>query len=208
MEKSDKRLFFPATQRNRGPIGEILSNFLPGDGTILEVASGSGEHGVVFQENFPNISWQTSDPNPIHRKSINAWIHYKKLSGQMPKPIHLEVEHRPWPLTDEIKSSLTAIVCINLIHISPIKCTYALFEESGILLRKHQLLILYGPFKRNGKHTSDSNYRFNESLKAQNSLWGVRDLEAVIEIGTKNKLGKLDVIEMPSNNLCIIFQKK
>ena len=202
----DERLFFPATERNKAPIGEVLSQILPSKGVVLEIASGSGEHGVMFQECFPNILWQTSDPNTSYRKSISAWIKHQGLITKMPQPLDLDVQKRPWPLTQEFRSSLKAIVCINMIHISPWVCTEALFEEAGNLLEKDQLLMLYGPFKRNGAHTSESNERFDQSLNAQNPNWGIRDLDAVSEIGVKNGFKKHDVIEMPSNNLSIIFE--
>ncbi len=204
----DERLFFPATEKNRGPIGEVLSKILPSNGFVLEIASGSGEHGVTFQERFPEIHWQTSDPDPFYRKSISAWIKHQGLNAKMPQPLDLDVRERPWPLTSEFRSSLKAIVCINMIHISPWCCTQALFEEAGNLLGKDQMLILYGPFKINSEHTSESNARFDQSLKLQNSTWGVRDLDVVSEIGMKNGFDNHDVYEMPANNLSVIFQMR
>ena len=204
----DERLFFPATERNRDPIGEVLSKILPSNGFILEIASGSGEHGVTFQERFPNIYWQTSDPDPSYRKSISAWIKHQGLMAKMTQPLDLDAQKRPWPLTHEFRSSLKAIVCINMIHISPWGCSQALFEESGDLLEKDQWLMLYGPFKRNGEHTSESNARFDQSLKVQNPTWGVRDLDVVSEVGIKNGFEDHDIFEMPANNLAVIFQKR
>ena len=202
----DDRLFFPATQRNRDHLIKVLSKIIPKNGIVLEIASGSGEHGVTFQEHFPNIYWQTSDPNPAYRKSIRAWIKHKSLSKKMPDPLDIDVENRPWSLNDELRSSLKAIVCINMLHISPWRCTKALFEETSNLLTKGQLLMIYGPFKINGKYTSESNFRFNESLKAQNSFWGVRDLNEVTIIAISNRLKKIHTIEMPANNFSVIFQ--
>ena len=206
--KTDERLFFPATELNREPISQVLSKIIPKSGCILEIASGSGEHGVLFQERFPNICWQTSDPDPLCRRSISAWINHKALSKKMPAPIDLDVEKRPWPLNNQLCASIKAIVCINMLHISPCRCTNALFEEAGNLLHKDQLLMIYGPFKINGKHISESNVQFNESLKAQNSDWGVRDLNEVHDIAIKNRFNKLQIIEMPSNNFSVIFQMK
>ena len=204
----DERLFFPATERNKDSIGEVLLQFLPQNGSVLEIASGSGEHGVTFQENFPSIYWQTSDPDPSYRKSISAWIKHQGLITLMPQPLDLDVQKRPWPLTLKFRSTLKAIVCINMIHISSWGCTEALFEESGKLLKSNQLLILYGPFKRNGKHISESNSRFDQSLKVQNPSWGVRELEMIIKLGVMNGLEKHDVISMPANNLSVIFFRK
>ena len=205
---TDERLFFPATERNRDHLSKVLSEIMPKTGLILEIASGSGEHGVAFQKHFPNICWQTSEPDPLYRRSISAWIRHKSLTRKMPEPLDLDVERRPWPLNKQLRSALKAIVCINMIHICPWKCTQDLFKEARNLLKKDQLLMLYGPFSINGKQTSESNFRFNESLKAQNSSWGVRDLNDVSSIAINNKLEKLQVIDMPANNLSVIFQMK
>ena len=204
----DERLFFSATERNREHIRKVLSEVLPKSGFVLEIASGSGEHGVTFQEHFDKVSWQTSDPDPLCRKSIRAWINYKSLSKQMPDPIDIDVEKRPWPLTDELRSSLEAVVCINMLHICPWTCTKALFGETANLLDTDQLLIIYGPFKVNGDHISHSNFLFDKALKDQNPYWGVRDLEAVNEIASQNGFKKPQIIEMPANNLSIIFKIK
>ena len=99
----DERLYFPATERNRSPIEKVLRKYLPQNGFVLEIASGSGEHGVTFQKIFPRITWQTSDPELVHRKSISAWITYKGLEGEMPQPIDIDVEEKPWQLSSEIK---------------------------------------------------------------------------------------------------------
>ena len=93
----DQRLFFPATERNRGPIGDLLSQLLPASGAVLELASGSGEHAVCFQQRFPHLLWQASDPNPDHRASINAWIQHQGLSPVMPDALNLDVEGSPGP---------------------------------------------------------------------------------------------------------------
>ena len=130
----DQRLFFPATERNRGPIGDLLKQLLPGSGAVLELASGSGEHAVCFQQRFPHLRWQASDPDPDHRASINAWIQHQGLSQVMPAALNLDVEHRPWPLPQNLQGAVKAVVCINLLHISPASCTDAVLEESALLL--------------------------------------------------------------------------
>tara|TARA_Y100001968_G_C19265955_1_gene671692 strand:- start:62 stop:685 length:624 start_codon:yes stop_codon:yes gene_type:complete len=204
----DERLFFKATQRNKNYIEDVLSNCLPPRGTVLEIASGSGEHGVIFQKRFPKIIWQTSDPEYSYRKSISAWISHQRLTTKMPQPIDLDVMKRPWHLSKKIRDSLKGIVCINMIHISPWNCTRALFEESDKLLKKEQFLLLYGPFKIDGMHISKSNALFDENLKSQNSSWGVRDIEEVCLIARQNKFHNHEFIQMPANNLSVIFRKK
>ena len=125
----DQRLYFPATERNRDPIGNLLSLLLPRSGTVLELASGSGEHAVCFQQRFPHLRWQASDPVPEHRASIDAWIHHQGLSDVMPAALNLDVEERPWPLPKEIPPSLKAVVCINLLHISPASSTCLVYTS-------------------------------------------------------------------------------
>ena len=138
----DNRLFFPATKRNSAFIGDVLSKIIKRNGSILEIGSGSGEHGVVFQKRFPEVMWQTSDPKLVHRKSISSWIEHENLSKKMPQPLVLDVEKIPWEIPLKIRYFLQGIVCINMIHISPWTCTKALFKESGNLLKKEQLLCL------------------------------------------------------------------
>ena len=200
------RLNFPATLRNRDAIAGVLSNYIPNQGLLLEIASGSGEHGVFFQNHFPSIIWQTSDPEVIHRKSISSWISHQGLSSIMPEPLDIDVEKRPWPITNKIRSLLKGIVCINMIHISPWSCTKALFEESKRYLNQNHFLMLYGPFLRNERETSSSNLIFDQSLKLQNPLWGLRQLESINEIAIENGFVQHKIIDMPANNLSVIFR--
>ena len=203
----DKRLFFPATQRNRKSIEGVLYKIIKENGSILEIGSGSGEHGVFFQKCFPKIVWQTSDPVSIHRESISSWIDYEKLNKKMPQPLMIDVEKIPWKIPLKLIYSLQGIISINMIHVAPWSCTEALFRESGKLLNKGRFLILYGPFKIDNKHTSQSNYFFDNSLKMQNSLWGIRNLEEVSNEGKKNSFFQQEIINMPANNFLIIYRK-
>ena len=203
----DKRLFFSSTQRNRDFIGDVLSRIIKKDGLILEIGSGSGEHGVAFQKRFPNIIWQTSYPYLLHRESINSWIDYEKLNKIMPKPLYLDVENIPWKIPFKLTSSLQGIVSINMIHITKWACTIALFRGAEQLLKKGQFLILYGPFKIGNKHISQSNHNFDNSLKMQNEFWGIRNLEEVTDEAKRNGFYQEDIIRMPANNFSIIFRK-
>ena len=203
----DNRLFFPSTKRNRESIGELLSRILPREGSILEIGSGSGEHGVAFQKRFPEIIWQSSDPDLMHRNSISSWIEHDELNFKMPQPLVIDVEKTPWIIPSELLLSLRGIVSINMIHIASWNCTKSLFRESGKFLKNGQFLMLYGPFKIGNKHISQSNELFDSSLKMQNKLWGVRDLGEVSEQGTKSGFIKDEVISMPNNNFSIIYRK-
>ena len=204
----DYRLNFPATTRNRDSIAEVLSNYISPNCWFLEIASGSGEHGVFFQKKFPSITWQTSDPEFEHRQSINSWIRHEGLYSKMPEPLNLDVDIRPWSITNRLGALIKGIVCINMIHISPWSCTRSLFEESKKYLDQSNFLMLYGPFFRKEKQTSESNLNFDQSLKIQNPLWGLRNLEDVNDIASENGFNLDNVIDMPSNNLSVIYRIK
>ena len=203
----DHRLFFPATQRNKIYIGDVLSKIPLKKGIVLEIGSGSGEHGVEFQKRFPQIIWQTSDPKLEHRKSIISWIYHEKLNFKMPKPLEIDVTQSPWPIPLKLKDTLQVIISINMIHISPWECTESLFKESSELLNYGKFLILYGPFKIENKHISESNELFDKSLKSQNNNWGVRNLEEVNKEAIINGFQQKQLIRMPANNLTLIYKK-
>ena len=203
----DNRLFFPAAKRNKTFIGDVLSRIIQKNGSIIEIGSGSGEHGVAFQKRFPETIWQTSDPDLRHRQSISSWILYEKLNMKMPQPLAIDVEITPWKISSELGLSLQLIVSINLIHISSWNCTRSLFQESGKLLSNGKYLMLYGPFKIDNEHISQSNYLFDKSLKMQNNKWGVRNLDKVNEEAYNNGFVQKELIFMPANNLSIIYKK-
>ena len=203
----DNRLFFPATKRNRNYIGDVLSRIIQKGGFILEIGSGSGEHGVAFQKRFPETIWQTSDPDLRHRQSISSWILYEKLNMKMPQPLAIDVEKTPWEIKPELGLCLQGIVSINLIHISSWNCTRSLFKQSGKLLSNGKYLMLYGPFKIGNEHISQSNYLFDKELKMQNNNWGVRNLDKVNEEAYNNGFVQKELILMPANNISIIYRK-
>ena len=203
----DNRLFFSATQRNKDCIGDVLSRIIKKHGSILEIGSGSGEHGVFFQKRFPEIIWQTTDPDLLHRKSIISWIDYEKLNKKMPQPLELDVEYTPWKIPLKLARSMQGIVSINMIHVAKWNCTISLFKGAGELLKRGQFLVLYGPFKIGNKHISQSNYLFDNSLKIQNDCWGIRNLEEVSNEAKKAGFSQEDIIRMPANNFSIIYRK-
>ena len=203
----DNRLFFPATERNRESIGKVLSRILLKGGFVLEIGSGRGEHGVVFQKCFPEITWQSSDPELNHRNSISSWIYHEELNGKMPQPLDIDVEKTPWNIPSELVLSIQLIISINMIHIAPWNCTKSLFKESGKLLKNGQFLMLYGPFKIANKNISKSNELFDSSLRMQNKFWGVRDLGEVSKEATKSGFIEEEIIVMPANNYSVIYRK-
>jgi hypothetical protein len=197
----DPRRYAPATLRNRGPILEVLRQVLPAAGTVLELASGSGEHAVFFAEALPDLMWHPTDPDPDNRASIRAWIAETGVTN-VTAPADLNAAARAWPVTHA-----DAIVCINMIHISPWASTLGLLAGAARTLPTAAPLYLYGPYLRNGRHTAPSNEDFDLSLRAQNPEWGVRDLDEVSDAAAQAGLTLAEVIEMPANNLSVVFRR-
>lgn len=200
-EAPDPRRYAPATQRNRVPLLEALSRLLPGSGTVLEIASGTGEHAVWFAQQLRPLIWQPSDPDPNMRQSIAAHADLARLPSLKPA-LDLDVTASDWPL-----DRADAIVCINMIHIAPWAATEGLMAGAGRVLREGGRLVLYGPYRRDGAHTAPSNASFDASLRSQNPAWGVRDLEAVTEEAARHGLAPHEVVPMPANNFCVVFAR-
>ena len=199
----DERLIFPATQRNRIPIGDVLADQLPTQGLILEIASGSGEHGVTFQKRFPALTWQCSDPDPEHCRSIDSWIRHEQLTVKMPAALQLDVRDQGW--LNRLTEPAQAVVAINLLHISDWDCTTALFTQSAAVLPSGGRLCVYGPFSVDGDHVSESNRSFDASLRERNPAWGVRDQTTVMKQACEEGLTLQNITLMPANNRMITW---
>ncbi|MEQ9372452.1 MAG: DUF938 domain-containing protein [Coleofasciculus chthonoplastes F3-SA18-01] len=205
----DARQYAPATQRNREPILQILRRVLPAKGTVLEVASGTGEHAVFFAPRLKPRQWLPSDANPLMRASIADWSAYEPADNLYP-PLDIDVQTPSWSVekqspVDWETSPLKAIVSINLIHIAPWSACLGLIAGASRLLPSGGVLYLYGPFKRNGQHTAASNAAFDSSLQASNPDWGVRDLEDIVAIAQDQHLVLDQIYPMPANNLSVVF---
>jgi Protein of unknown function (DUF938) len=199
--------YAPATQRNREVILEALQQVLPANGTILEIASGTGEHAAFMAPRLPNHKWLPSDPNPVARASIAAWSN-EVQSNNVYEPVDINASLPTWSVETRTEFlPITAIVNINMIHISPWATCLGLMAGANRILPPEGILYMYGPYKQNGKHTAPSNEAFDESLKMQNPEWGVRDLEEVITAASAQNLSFLKTIQMPANNLSVIFQR-
>lgn len=194
------RLSAPATERNREPIAAVLAGLLPERGLVLEVASGTGEHCAYFAERFPALTWQPSDPDLESLASIAAWT--ADLRNVLP-PIGLDAMAARWPLEEA-----DAILCINMVHISPWEATLGLMAAAGRLLAPGAPLVLYGAYRRQGAATAPSNEQFDLWLKAKNPAFGLRDLEAVAAAAEAQGLALERVVEMPANNLMPVFRRR
>lgn len=201
MTQDDSRQFAPATQRNREPILAVLREVLPAQGLVLEVASGSGEHAVHFAGTFPNLTFQPSDPDPAALASIDAWARQSALPNLRPA-VRLDAMAPRWPVTEA-----DAILCINMIHISPWAATEGLIRQASQLLPAGAPLYLYGPYRQSDVPLAASNAVFDDSLRRRNPKWGLRELEAIAELARAAGFGEPDVTPMPANNLSVVFRK-
>ena len=199
---SDVRLVAPATARNRDPILTVLRKHMPSRGSVLEIASGSGEHIAYFAQALsPELQFQPSDADAGARASVNAWVNALGVRNVLPA-IALDASAQHWPIDDA-----DAVICINMLHIAPWEAAVGLMRGSAALLRAGGVLFLYGPYRRYGRHTSPSNEAFDRSLRMQNREWGVRDLERVVELAEENGFAQPIIEEMPANNLFLVFRR-
>jgi hypothetical protein len=203
----DDRCYAPATQRNREPILAVLRRVLPASGTVLEIASGTGEHAVWIAANLPGLVVQPSDPDPDNRASIAAWTRFTGVANVRP-PLAIDVTATAWEAGAGVPADPAAILCINMLHISPWAATLGLMRGAGALLPPGGVLYLYGAYKRGGAHTAPSNASFDQSLRARDPDWGVRDLEAVTGAAEHAGLAPESVVEMPANNLSVILRRR
>ena len=201
MSSDDDRQYAPAAARNRGPILNVLQSILPFSGPVLEVASGTGEHVVHFARAFPTLNWQPSDPSKEARRSIDAWIAAERLENVRP-PLDLDAASDSWPIDHAV-----AMVCINMIHISPWASTEGLMRGASRILDAAAPLYVYGPFRQPAKPIAPSNAVFDEDLRNRDPRWGLRDLDEVAASAGYHGFVLDRVVEMPANNLSVIFRK-
>jgi SAM-dependent methyltransferase len=209
--EADGRLDAAAFHRNHQAIWAVLEGFLAGkSGDVLEAGSGTGQHVVDFARRVPEIIWWPSDLNEQHLKSIAAWRAHSGLPNIRP-PLRVDLSDPAW--SDELHDGsgpgkLLAVFCANVIHIAPWRVAEGLFAGAGRALRADGRLFLYGPFKRDGRHTAVSNAVFDSSLRDKNAEWGVRDIEALEKLAANAGLTLMEVAEMPANNLILVFGRR
>lgn len=189
----------PAAARNVGPIGDVLADWLPASGLVLEIASGTGEHALAFARRFPGLDWQPSDPDPEALASIKAW--QDEGPPNLCPPVALDVCEQVWPI-----ERADAVLCINMVHISPWSSSLGLLDGAGRLLGEGAPLMIYGPWLEANVEPASSNLAFDQSLRMRDSRWGLRLVE---DFAAEAALRDLILIErrpMPSNNLMLLFE--
>lgn len=191
----------PATLRNRDAIAAVLADWLPESGTVLEIASGSGEHVVHFAARFPRLDWQPSDPDPAGLVSIAAWRAEAGLAN-VAAPVAIDAAADAWPV-----ERADAILCINMIHISPWTATLGLFAGAARLLAHGAPLILYGPYIEPDVRTAESNQAFDASLRARDPAWGLCTTDAVGSAAAAAGFAFAERRVMPANNLMLLFRR-
>ena len=191
----------PAVARNRDPILAVLGRVLPPSGTVLEVASGTGEHAAYLAARLPGLTWQPSDADPGAVDVIGRRVATSGAANLL-APLLLDTRAEAWPLRQA-----EALVCVNMIHIAPWAASAGLMQGAGRLLAEGGVLYLYGPYKIGGRHTAPSNAAFDDSLRRQNPEWGVRDLDAVTAEAEANGLALAETVAMPANNLSVVFTR-
>jgi len=195
------RLEAPAAARNRQPILDVLGEHLPREGLVLEIASGTGEHTAHFASALPQLTFQPSDPDAAARASIDDWVRTLGLAN-VRTALTLDASAGSWPI-----ERADAILCINMIHISPWAATVGLIAGAARRLPAGGLLYLYGPYHRDGKPTAPSNHAFDLDLRQRNPAWGIRNLEDVASLAATHGFAAPRIVEMPANNLSLLFTR-
>jgi len=198
---SEDRRSAPHVARNTAPILEVLGDVLPERGMVLEVASGSGQQSLEFARAFPKLLWRPSDPDPVALRSIEAWRAEAGLPNLLPA-LPLDAGAREWPV-----DTADAIVCINMVHISPWSATVGLMHGAGRILAPGAPLYLYGPYRQEGVEIAPSNEAFDRSLRSRDPEWGLRTVEAVVAEAGLHELELERRVPMPANNLSLVFRK-
>jgi SAM-dependent methyltransferase len=198
---ADGRWVAPAAERNKGPILKVLQRVLPPRGLVLEIGSGTGQHVVHFAKAMSHLSWQPSDPDAENRRSIALWSRVEELSN-VRAPRALDVRVRPWPI-----DAADAVVCINVVHVSPWAATLALFDGAGEALPPEGVLFLYGPYRRGGRHTAPSNEKFDADLRAHDPEWGLRDVDELAVGADRAGFALAEIVDMPANNFSLVFRR-
>ncbi len=193
----------PATARNRGPILDVLAPLLPPSGTVLEIASGTGEHAVWFAGRVGHLTWQPSEPDAPLREAVAFRVEQSGLANLRP-PVEIHAEEPDWNIA---AGDIAAVTCINMTQVAPWSAIEGLFAGAARVLAPGGLLYLYGPFRRGGRHTAKSNEAFDTTLRRRNPDWGVRDIDDLDALAKSASLGRAEIVDMPADNFSLIYRR-
>lgn len=206
-DPADARLHSPVFQRNSPPLLVALAPWLAGrSGPVLEIGAGTGQHAAAFRLGFPGLDWIASDPDADHRASVSAWA---EALGLPPRPV-LDIDAASdWAADPAVTAlgPLAAVVSMNVIHIAPFAVAEGIVRGAGRTLAANGLLVFYGPFLENGRHTGEGNRLFDAGLRAENPDWGLRDTGTIRDIAEAAGLAFAALVGMPANNRLLIFRK-
>ena len=205
----DGRLDGPTFHRNHDAIWSALAGFLGTQtGDVLELGSGTGQHAAAFAARSPHLTWWPSDIYPSHLASIEAWRRHAELAN-LRAPQRIDLSDPEWAarVTGPFAGTLAAMLCINVLHISPWRVAQNLIAGAARLLRPGGRLFVYGPFMRDGQHTAPSNAEFDASLRAKDAEWGVRDVRDLDALAQAAGLSPAEISSMPANNLVLAFAR-
>ena len=191
----------PATARNSQPLAEVLARELPASGTVLEIASGSGEHAVFMARRFPALDWQPSDRDAEALASVDAWAAEARLANLRPA-IALDAARAEWPI-----AAADAVLCVNMVHISPWDAVVGLFAGAGRVLGSGAPLVLYGPFVEPDVETAASNHAFDQSLRQRDPAWGLRSTADLDRLAAGHGMTRTARCAMPANNLVLVYRR-
>ncbi|KAF8385022.1 hypothetical protein PRIPAC_74164 [Pristionchus pacificus] len=203
-------LRYAAAERNIGPIGDVLAQYLKNGMKVLELASGTGQQSAALADRFPQVTFQPSEVDARLIHSIVGYVDHHRYPN-LRVPLHIDVTSvcTGWALPSDLRpGSVDVILVVNLLHISEFAATKGVLEAASSLLRPDGLLIVYGPFARDGVVFPDSNRAFDRSLREQNPAWGLRDTAQLREMGRSLNLLLVGQHEMPANNLTIVFRRQ
>jgi SAM-dependent methyltransferase len=204
---ADGRLRGPAFERNHAPIWSVLAPFLQDrSGDVLEVGSGTGEHVVAYAARSPAITWWPSDTHPRHLASVAAWRAHAGLAN-VQAPARIDLLDPGWDAAVPTPDPVLAILCINVLHISPWAVTENLLAGASRRLAPDGRLFVYGPFRRDGTHTAPSNAAFDASLRAQDPAWGVRDTRDIAAAAERCGLRIARTTPLPANNFVLVIER-
>ncbi len=193
----------PAALRNRGPLLEVLRRVLPAHGLVLEVASGTGEHAAFFAEHLPGLTFQPSDVDDDARASIDSWRGEGALPNLLPALALDATADADWPV-----AHADAVFSANMIHIAPWTACLGLLRHAARVLGPGAPLVMYGPYVRDDVVTAPTNEAFDLSLRARNAAWGLRHLTDVIAAAAERGLGFAELVEMPANNIVVVYRRR